>query len=200
MKDFGDFLDEIMRETKTTNLTLSEWVTAYGIDIGQNAIAKYRNNDRTPTPNMIKAIARYFNISEQYFFTGLEHIVKLPVSYRPLIGSASCGVPTTYYYDDVEMISAPEGVGEHTYYIRADGDSMTPRINHGDLLLCDMDNPGESGDIVHFEWDGMHGVKRYVIQGEVRMMLSFNDAYPPIIITDEYELRTAKVIMRQEFL
>lgn len=92
------------------------------------------------------------------------------------------------------MIACPEGVSEHAYYVRADGDSMTPRINHGDLILCDPDMMRESGNIVHFEWDGEHGVKRYVEQGELRMMVSFNPAYPPIIITDEHELRMVRCV------
>jgi len=173
---------------------------AKNIGISLSGVASWMRADgkRQPNDENIKALAKFLNIKIEEIAELDDDFKKLssvPISYRPIIGSASCGVPQTYYYDgDYEMMPVPDGVSRNAYGIRADGDSMTPRINHGDLVLCDPDAIVESGMVVHFEWDGEHGIKRYVEQGELRMMMSTNQTYPPLIITNEFELRMVRCI------
>lgn len=174
---------------------------ALGISIDTVKSWTRTDSKNGPDESNIKALAKFLSVKIEDIAEIDKDFIKTRTTMRPLIGAASCGVPTTYYYDgDIEMKSAPEGVNEHAYYIRADGDSMATRINHGDLLLCDPDAIVENGSIVHFEWDGEHGIKKYVEQGELRMMVAFNSDYPPLIITNEYELRMNRVIMRQEWI
>jgi len=190
---FGSLLKDARKKAKMSQDDLAE-----KIGVNRVAISNYEQDKNTPTLSNLNKIKAVLNLSADYFDAKKQ---KIRPTLRPLIGAAPCGVPTTYYYDgDIEMIEAPTGVNEHAYYIRADGDSMSTRINHGDLLLCDPDTIVESGHIVHFEWDGEHGVKKYVEQGGLKMMVPFNNDYPPLIITDEYELRMNRVIMRQEWI
>jgi repressor LexA len=197
IKGFTMFGDNLKIARKARGLTQKELADKLGITA--SAITQIEKGMTMPDINRINVISDILNISPSELFKG--KIEKPNISHRPLIGSASCGVPSAYYYEgDYEPIPVPKGVGENAYYVRADGDSMTPRINHGDLVLCDIDQAIESGNLVHFEWDGEHGIKQYVEQGSLRMMVAINSAYPPIMITDEYELRMSKVIMRQEWM
>lgn len=184
---FGDNL-KIAR--KSAGMTQKDLADRLGITA--SAITQIEKGITMPDINRVNTIADILNVSVDQLFRGKTDIIK-PI-FRPFIGLASCGVPTTYYYDDVEMIEAPEGIGERAYYVRADGDSMTPRINTGDMILCDPDLEIFSGNIVHFEWDGEHGIKRYVEQNGIRMMVAINQEYAPIIITDEFELRMTRCV------
>lgn len=186
---FGELLKQAR---KRANMTQDELAEAMGVN--RVAISNYEQSKNTPTLSNMEKIRAILKLPYDYF----DDKKTIRPTLRPLIGSASCGVPTTYYYEDVEMIPVSENVGLCSYFIRADGESMATRINHGDLLLCDPDAMIRSGDIVHFEWDGEHGVKKYVEQNGMRMMVAFNQDYPPIIITDEYELRMVRVVLRQE--
>lgn len=183
---FGKLLKEARK-----NMNMSQDDLAKIIGVNRVAISNYEQDKNTPTLSNLNKIRAVLKLPSDYFDTKKD---KIQPTYRPLIGLASCGVPTTYYYDDVEMIAAPDGVGKNSYYVKADGDSMTPRINSGDLILCDPDCEVVSGNIVHFEWDGEHGVKRYMEQGNVRMMVSINSDYQPLLITDEYELRMTRCV------
>lgn len=171
---------------------------AKGIGVSLDTVKSWTRTGSTISPDEtnIKSLIKFLQCRiEDIAEIDKDFVVsKTRTTYRPLIGSASCGVPTTYYYDDVEMLAAPDGVGKNSYYVKADGDSMTPRINSGDLILCDPDCEVSSGNVVHFEWDGEHGVKRYVEQGNVRMMVSTNSDYQPLIITNEYELKMTRCI------
>lgn len=186
---FGENLKFLMKKNKTTAQEIAD-----RLEVTRGAITNWSNGIRFPKDEeTIKNLASILRVPVENLFNGESD--KLPISFRPLIGEASCGVPQTYYYEgEHEMIAVPQNVGKNAYYIRADGDSMTPRINHGDLILCDPDAEVLSGHVVHFEWNGEHGVKRYVIQGELRMMVAFNQTYPPLIITDEFELRMVRCI------
>jgi repressor LexA len=163
------------------------------LGITASAITQIEKGLTMPDINRINSMADILRVTVDELFKGKSD--KIKPTYRPLIGEASCGVPIIYCYDnDYEMVIAPEGSGKNAYYIRADGNSMTPRINHGDLVLCDPDQAVESGNVVHFEWDGEHGIKRYIEQGSLKMMVATNATYSPIIITDEYELRMIKCV------
>lgn len=189
---FGENIKFLMRKNKITAQEIAD-----RLELTRGAVTNWSNGIRFPKDeDTIKNLASILRVPVEDLFNG--DMEKIKPTMRPLIGSASCGVPTTYYYEDVEMIPVSENVGLCSYFIRADGESMATRINHGDLLLCDPDAMIRSGDIVHFEWDGEHGVKKYVEQNGMRMMVAFNQDYPPIIITDEYELRMVRVVLRQE--
>lgn len=191
------FKSEVFKEIyKNRGFTQGDIAESIGVSIDTVKSWTRTNSKNGPDETNIKSIAKLLKVRIEEIAEIDKAFVSNKISpmLRPLIGLASCGVPTTYYYDDVEMIEAPQGSGERSYYVRADGDSMIPRINTGDLILCDPDLEIFSGNIVHFEWDGEHGIKRYVEQNGIRMMVAINQEYAPIIITDEFELRMTRCV------
>lgn len=182
--------DKIRFARKSRNFT--QKYLADGLGITPSAITQIEQGLTTPDINRVIEIAELLQMTVGELLEGKTE--KIKPTLRPLIGAASCGVPVTYYYDDVEMVEAPNDSGKNSYYIRADGDSMHPDIKNGSLILCDPDVTIESGDIVHFEWDGEYGIKKFIQQGNARMMVPINTDYSPILITDEYELRMTKCI------
>ena len=115
----------------------------------------------------------------------------------PLIGSASCGVPTDGFYgENIEYISVPQDIDSTSSYgVTASGDSMTPTINNGDTVICDTNKPPSDNTIIHYTFDGESGIKRIRRQDDGSiMLLPDNRDYAPIVIPQERtsELYTAR--------
>lgn len=75
-----------------------------------------------------------------------------------------------------------------TFYVRADGDSMSPRIEPGDLLVVDRMVEPKNDDIVIARINDTLCVKKIRIEdgGDI-WLLSENKMYPPIQITEEMD-------------
>lgn len=174
---------------------------AKGIGVSLDTVKSWTRTGSTTSPDEgnIKALAKFLQCK-------IEDIAEIDKEFknlsiikaydRPIIGEASCGVPTTYYYDygEYEMESAPEWAGERAYYIKADGDSMEPDIMNGSLVLCDPDAEVIEGKFVHYTWDGENGIKKYInLNGQV-ILQPINQNHPPILVTDAYELRMVRCV------
>ena len=73
-----------------------------------------------------------------------------------------------------------------TFYIRVAGDSMTPRIHEGALLVVDRMVETKDDDIVVARISDELCVKRLRIERDGQVwLLSENEVYPPIQITED---------------
>jgi len=141
-------------------------------------------------------IAKFFNVDVDYLLGN-----EVPIThYLPLIGSASCGVPINHFYSDMgeyEMIPVPAHLyREGRYFVKAEGDSMLPKIREGDEVLCDKEAFIENGNIVHYTLNGESGIKKIIMDetGSPIMLMPLNEKYSPIPIKKGDELRLAKCI------
>ena len=111
---------------------------------------------------------------------------------RPLVMCrVSAGFPSPAE-DDVEWrIDLNRDLIRHplsTFYIRVAGDSMTPLIEAGALLLVDRMVETKDDDVVIARIDDELCVKKIRIEdGGAIWLLSENEAYPPIRITEEMD-------------
>ncbi|MFY4785983.1 S24 family peptidase, partial [Aliarcobacter butzleri] len=73
-------------------------------------------------------------------------------------------IPKEYDLNGYDPIPVPIDIyREGMYCVVADGDSMSPKINNGDIVYCDPQKQIDSGNIVHYWIDGESGIKRYKI-------------------------------------
>jgi DNA polymerase V len=70
---------------------------------------------------------------------------------------------------------------ESTFLCRAEGDSMSPRINDGDLLIVDRREDILSGDIIVFPVNTEFFVKQFFRHPDGSIeLLSLNPDFPPL--------------------
>lgn len=74
-----------------------------------------------------------------------------------------------------------------TFYIRVAGDSMTPRIHPGALLLVDRMVETKDDDVVIARINDELCVKKLRIEDGAIWLLSENETYSPIQITEEMD-------------
>lgn len=71
--------------------------------------------------------------------------------------------------------------------MRVAGDTMTPRIHPGDVVIVDRSLTARNQDVVVVIIGPDFFLKRYQRQGLLVLLVSDNPSYPPIELTDDAE-------------
>lgn len=108
----------------------------------------------------------------------LEKGMKIPV-----LGDVAAGTPIfaeENYIGSEEISQELASTGEF-FALRIHGDSMSPRISEGDIVIVRQQNYAETGDIVIVLINGDSATcKRLVKYQEGITLISFNPAYKPM--------------------
>ncbi len=190
MNTFASNLRNEMKKQKLTGEKLGEM-----IGVGKSTVINWANGSRFPKEDHINALVSALNVSYDTLFNDKEVVSK----YIPLIGKASCGEPRDYDLNGYDPIPIPaEMYKSGMYAIEAEGDSMSPKINDGDIVYCCPDVAIDNGKIVHYSLNGESGIKRYKINeaGTIISLIPLNTEYDIITIhCDDYtDLRMSKVV------
>ena len=117
----------------------------------------------------------------------------------PVLGGVPCGIPT----EAIEMVDAesweeiPERLARTgTFYgLIAKGDSMSPRIQEGDVLIIRQQSTAESGDVVIAKVNGEDATCKRLLKQEGGIVLQpFNPIYSPMYFSNE-EIQTKPVVI-----
>lgn len=82
-----------------------------------------------------------------------------------------------------------------TFFLRVSGSSMIKAgIHHNDILIVDRSLEPTNGKVVIASLNGELTVKRLHSTGQRTQLVAENDAYPPIDITEEMDLRIWGVV------
>lgn len=151
---------------------------------------------RTPNPEQIYLLSKFFNVPGDYLINEENYIKNRIV---PLIGKSSCGIPKDYDLNGYDPVPIPVDMFRAGMYaVEADGESMSPKINHGDIAYCDPNRQIDNGNIVHYYIDGESGIKKYKINeaGTVISLVPINSDYDIITIhcDENVDLRMARVV------
>jgi repressor LexA len=191
--NFGDRLKKIRKQKNITQLQLSEL-----IGISRASIAQYENNIYQPSLENIESIANTLNIDVSELFEDKAN-KKMVSRYIPLIGKSSCGKPKDYDLNGYEPIPVPlDMYKDGMYAVEAEGDSMKPKINDGDVVYCQPNRIIDSGNIVHYWLNGESGIKKYKINeaGTIISLIPINSDYEVITIhcDEKHELIMGRVV------
>ena len=160
------------------------------LEVPRSNVSSWLSGSRGIPKDKIIEIAKLLNVSADYLLGSDE----IPLKTIPLIGLASCGVPNIAYNDIIEHIPVPADLArDGVYAVRADGDSMLPKINNGDIVICDKEMSCENGNIVHYTTiNGDSGLKKYLIDKKgVVTLMPLNSDFTPIMC-DVKDLRCAR--------
>ena len=138
-----------------------------------------------PSADKLKRIAAYFDIPE-HTLLGQEPPAEGIVI--PVLGKVSAGLPISAVENVIgqeEITPEMAGTGEY-FALRVSGDSMSPNIHDGDIVIVRQQDDADDGDIVIAIVDGEDGVcKRVRHYQDSIALLSDNPAYPPMIYAGE---------------
>ncbi len=125
--------------------------------------------------------------SEGFILFDLKTAEK-PVVFLPLYALAACGKGRENSQHVIERLPVQAalipGKVKNTYLVRAEGDSMEPRIHEGDIVVVEELQPSSRpvGQIVVCEVDHEAKIKRYSEFGNAVVLESLNKNYPAEIV------------------
>ena len=105
----------------------------------------------------------------------------------PIFGHIPCGDPLMVQEEDIlgyEWIHK-DMVGRGKFFLRAQGASMSPRIEDGDLILIEPGDEWKNGTTVVVFIDGDVTCKNLFLSNGQAMLVPENRRYTPIIVTGE---------------
>lgn len=162
------------------------------IGVKPQTISDWKAGRNKSYTKLIDKIAEFFDVTVEYLlgkspvrhggmeiFTNDEKLVKLPI-----IGEVAAGYNALAEENriGIEKISADAISDGYEYaWLKVKGDSMSPLILNGDLVLIRLQDEVDSGDIAVVIVDEENGVIKRVKYGtnKVTLISENEDEYPP---------------------
>ena len=174
----------------------SQQVLADKLDVNKVTVSQYERGIRKPDINVVTALCDIFNVSSDYLlgnddvtvrYLREEDLKQLDGAQRvPVFGRVAAGIPIeaiTDILDYEEVIGATPG---EYFGLVVKGDSMSPRIMEGDVLIVHSQPDAETGDIVIAQINGdLAACKRLMKHSDGISLISLNPAYPPMTYTNK---------------
>lgn len=189
-----DNVNRLMTDGNVSNEVLAQYISERSGDkTSREAVRKWRNGINFPPIDKAQIIAEYFNVSlDNLMGTPLntEQIIKLP-----LVGAVNAGpfdIINDAEWTDNRSVSVRLLQGrskKECVAIEVIGDSMSPYLLPGDILVVHRQSYAVNGNIIVAYDPTANGytVKRFEQTGDTVKLLPFNSNYEPYIYTNPTE-------------
>jgi repressor LexA len=171
---------------------LSQDEMAQLLGTSKQVLSRYETNQRTPKITTAAQFAERLNVplSELIGAVGdpklpsnaiqIDSWLQIPILGAVRGGANLLAVEEIQGYEPVPADWIVDGEEEDYFFLRTVGDSMSPRIMPGDLLLIKRQTSVDSGSLAVVIVDGEEGtVKRVAYGTDWIHLLSENPTYPP---------------------
>lgn len=167
---------------------LSQYSFAKHFGISQSTVGNWESGIRQPKTDVLERIAEFFNVSVDYLL-GREEKRTSPSRRKgvkiPVYGSVAAGVPIEAINDfDAEDPDSWEEITEEMaasgsfFALRIKGDSMSPVICDGDIVIVRQQEDVESGETAIVMINGDDATCKRVIKQEHGIgLVANNPAY-----------------------
>lgn len=185
------FSERLRRAMFLTGLRQADLIEKTGIDKG--SVSSYVSGRYKPNAEKITKLAAALDVSPSWLIGESEEMKRVPRSVSdlplpivlpskiPVIGDVAAGVPIPAQEDIVGSVYTEKDV----FALRIKGDSMSPRIMDGDVVLVDQNACPEDGDVV-IALVGDEATCKILKKRHDRVTLvPFNAAYPPFVYTGD---------------
>ena len=178
-------ISEVLKQYRSlSGLSLDDLQKKTGIP--KSTLSRYENNPKqkidikafleiTKVLQIPASVIESIWADESCFPYGKE--IRLPVLGRVCAGN---GILAEQNIIDTEIADSIYGNGEY-FYLSVKGNSMSPHINNGDLVLVKKQEMVESGDVAVVVVDREEGMlKKVMITDDAVKLISFNPYYPEL--------------------
>lgn len=199
MNDNDQIINILNKLKDEQELSISELARRVGM--AKSAVSRYFNKTRQFPLNRAHDFAAALNTTTEYIL-GIDDAKSKSKKTKgvtiPVLGDVAAGIPIEAIEDiiDYEEISKDMAHTGDFFGLRIKGDSMSPRISEGDVVIVRQQNDAESGDIVVVLIDGESATcKRLMKYKDGISLISFNPMYNPMTFSnDEIESKPIKII------
>lgn len=150
----------------------------------KSSISKIESGN--PSLDTVEKIARAMRCSVLYLM-GWDKSTTIPV-----LGRVTAGIPIEAIEDVIDYEEVDEklaSLGE-LFGLKIKGDSMSPRISDGDVVIVHQQPEAESGEVIIATINGDDAVcKKIMKYGDTVLLRSNNPAYDDIDVTGRSDFR-----------
>lgn len=214
MEQSGPLADLVRRARRRAKLTQYELARKLGCT--DSYIAKIERGRAYPATDFLVRLFEELRIDERLLFNAA-----LPQSLKPMLEKALRGRrrepalrPLPIFGEIVagspaeaaraplgELEVLPETWSLSRYALRVSGDSMSPTIQPGDLILVDTSLRPRQNDIIACFLNREATLKRYIKRGTIILLKADNPAFSdiiPVTVTDDFRIEgvVLKIIER----
>lgn len=184
---FASNLNRIMQERNISAQQICD-----DLNITKSSFSLWRNAKYYPRIDKIELLANYFGVKKSVLIEPLsssDTILQLPeVISIPVLGRVAAGVPILAEENQIGTVNIEKSkaASSELFGLRIKGDSMSPRIQEGDIVIVRRQDDAESGDVVIALVNGDEAVcKKLQKYKEGISLISFNPSYEPMTYTDD---------------
>ena len=172
---------------------LSQAELANIIGVSDKTVSSWELGTRTPRMGAIEKICRYFDMPKSALLDDTP--IKREALRIPVYGEIAAGTPIEAIEEILgyEEVWADEFSDGEYLALKIKGNSMEPRIKHGDVVIIRRQSDIDSGDVAAVIINGCEAtVKEVVKDGQGITLIPFNEQYSPKQYS-RYEIETLPV-------
>lgn len=170
--------------------------------IAPNTLNQYELGKREPSFEIVKLLADTFNVSIDYMLGRTEENTQEKKSSTkiPVLGTIPAGIPIEAVEEivDYEEISAEMATRGEFFALKVKGDSMSPLINDGDVVIIKKQDDAESGKICVVMINGFDATLKEIKKEENGLWVlpknPYSDFSPKFFTNEEINKTPIKVI------
>lgn len=175
------FMQRMKETMQEKGIRQTDLVEKTGIDKG--ALSSYMNGRYMPNAEKVAKIAKALGVSVDYLLGKEEAQTEKPPKIHEVsvLGKVAAGVPISAQEDIIGSI----WTDKECFALKVKGDSMSPRIMDGDIVLVKKQESAEDGDLVIAEIEGEATCKVLKRSHGSVMLVPFNAAFAPFVYTGQ---------------
>lgn len=170
--------------------------------IAPNTLNQYELGKREPSFEIVKLLADTFNVSIDYMLGRTEENAQEKKSSTkiPVLGTIPAGIPIEAVEEivDYEEISDEMATRGEFFALKVKGDSMSPLINDGDVVIIKKQDDAESGKICVVMINGFDATLKEIKKEENGLWVlpknPYSDFSPKFFTNEEINKTPIKVI------
>ena len=186
--------ERIKEGLQIRNMKQADLVSLTGI--GKSSISTYISGEYEPKQRNINKIAKALNVNEAWLMGVDCDMARTSVGTAPpshgvkikVLGRVAAGIPIEAITDIIDTEEIPEELAKtgEFFGLQIKGDSMTPNICNGDVVIVRQQDDAENGDTVIATVNGADAVcKRLRKYKEGIELVSNNPSYAPMEFNNE---------------
>lgn len=172
---FSKRLKNLLTEYELTQNQLSKI-----LGVSESTVGKWILEKSIPRMGVIQKLSEYFNVPKSYFLEPAEKSENNNITRGiriPILGRVVAGIPLEAITDIEgyeEITPKMASLGEY-FALRIQGHSMEPRIEDGEIVICQCQSDVDSGDIAIVLVNGDEATCKQVRKGpEGITLIGFN--------------------------
>ena len=193
MRTNSEIIDLIKEICVEEDISLSE--LARRTDMAKSAISRYFNKTRQFPLNRVNDFAKALNTTPEYLLDVTPKQIlssesssshKIKAFKIPVLGDVAAGIPIEAVEDIIDFEEIDEELASKGEFfgLRIKGNSMSPRIQSGDVVIVRVQSDAESGDIVIAKVNGDDACcKKLQKHDEGISLISLNPEYEPMFFS-----------------